>query len=289
MRRFPWLRLIALCGAGLLLTASPAAATHVECGDVITTDTRLDSDLTGCTGDALRIDADGVTLDLGGHAITGGVGAIAGVRAAQRDDVVIRNGHISGFFDGVVLDETTGSQVRLVRAEGNVRGIELAGSDDNVVEGNRVRGNALDGIRLGLSSGNEISGNHVEGNVFSISVADGSSENVVTRNTVLRGREGIALFSGGADNVVERNVSHDHQVDGIRVEADVLGTIVERNVTHHNGDDGVDVRAPSGVRTRNVANGNGDLGFFAAPGVTDGGGNRAHANGNPLQCVGIAC
>jgi hypothetical protein len=25
------------------------------------------------------------------------------------------------------------------------------------------------------------------------------------------------------------------------------------------------------------------------PGVFDGGGNRAHGNGNPAQCVGVAC
>jgi hypothetical protein len=34
---------------------------------------------------------------------------------------------------------------------------------------------------------------------------------------------------------------------------------------------------------------NGDLGIEAVLGVIDGGGNRAHANGNPLQCVGVIC
>jgi len=33
----------------------------------------------------------------------------------------------------------------------------------------------------------------------------------------------------------------------------------------------------------------GDLGIEAVPGVTDGGGNHAAANGNPAQCVNLAC
>ena len=34
---------------------------------------------------------------------------------------------------------------------------------------------------------------------------------------------------------------------------------------------------------------NADLGIFAAPGVIDGGGNKAKHNGNPAQCVGVRC
>jgi hypothetical protein len=41
--------------------------------------------------------------------------------------------------------------------------------------------------------------------------------------------------------------------------------------------------------TRNTANRNHDLGIEAVPGVTDGGGNRARGNGNPLQCTNIDC
>ena len=31
------------------------------------------------------------------------------------------------------------------------------------------------------------------------------------------------------------------------------------------------------------------LGIEAVFGVTDGGGNRAHGNGNPSQCTNVAC
>jgi hypothetical protein len=38
----------------------------------------------------------------------------------------------------------------------------------------------------------------------------------------------------------------------------------------------------------NVAVHNGDVGIEAVPGVADGGGNRAYANGSPLQCTNIS-
>ena len=54
-----------------LAWAPPASASHVNCGDVITQDTTLDSDLLNCPGDGLVIGADGVTVDLAGHTIDG--------------------------------------------------------------------------------------------------------------------------------------------------------------------------------------------------------------------------
>ena len=43
----------------------------VECGDTITADTTLDSDLTGCPNNGIVIGADDITLDLNGHTISG--------------------------------------------------------------------------------------------------------------------------------------------------------------------------------------------------------------------------
>lgn len=40
----------ALAAFGMLLSGAQALATHVGCGDTITQDTTLDSDLIGCSG-----------------------------------------------------------------------------------------------------------------------------------------------------------------------------------------------------------------------------------------------
>ena len=84
-----------------LASAHPAAANHVQCGDVITQDTTLDQDLVCPTsGDgpaSLRVDADDVTLDLAGHTIdTPGTPAI-GTSASDEccvapSGLVIENG-----------------------------------------------------------------------------------------------------------------------------------------------------------------------------------------------------
>jgi hypothetical protein len=66
-------------------------------------------------------------------------------------------------------------------------------------------------------------------------------------------------------------------------------TIIERNVTSANGEDGIRVTTTRAVITRNRANFNADFGIEAAPGVTDGGGNKARGNGNPAQCVNVRC
>ena len=49
-----------------MVAAAPAAANHVQCGDTITQDTTLDSDL-DVRGQRAHHRRDGVTLDLGGH------------------------------------------------------------------------------------------------------------------------------------------------------------------------------------------------------------------------------
>src|SRR6185503_5706024 len=73
MPRFLGLTLLtALVTAAILaLGGGQALASHVACGDVITKDTRLDSDLIDCSGPGIVIGADGIALDLDGHTIDG--------------------------------------------------------------------------------------------------------------------------------------------------------------------------------------------------------------------------
>ena len=101
----------------LLVSGGQALANHVECGDVITQDTKLDSDLIDCPGDGLEIGADNVTLDLNGHTVDGdgdarpGLGCDTGIRNGGFDNcsrqdaghggVTIRNGTVREFAHGV--------------------------------------------------------------------------------------------------------------------------------------------------------------------------------------------
>src|SRR4051812_39431258 len=49
---------VAATAVVLALTASQSFAQHVQCGDVITQDTTLDSDLIGCPADGIVIEGD---------------------------------------------------------------------------------------------------------------------------------------------------------------------------------------------------------------------------------------
>jgi hypothetical protein len=55
------------------------------------------------------------------------------------------------------------------------------------------------------------------------------------------------------------------------------------------GHDGINVNRPANTVSGNVALHNRALGIEAVPGVIDGGRNLAFGNGDPRQCLIVAC
>src|SRR5215213_3473936 len=274
----------------LAVPAAPATAAAVTCGTVVMSSITLTGNLGPCPSDALIAGADNITIDLGWYTISG-AGDGAGVRVAQHSGVTVTKGTIRGFHTGVVLDESTRSVVSKLVLRDNIRGVNVAGSNGNLVEKNTILGSGLDAIRLGLSAGNVISKNVLSGNVFGIGVADFSTGNRVELN-VLRdtGGFGISVFSNSDSNRIEKNdVQRTLQGDGIAVSADSDLTVIFKNIANLNGDDGIDTLNRQTTITGNIANNNVDLGIEAVLGATDGGGNLASGNGNPAQCVGVSC
>jgi parallel beta-helix repeat protein len=375
-----------------VLGVGQARADHVYCGQTITQDTKLDSDLIDCPGDGIVIGADTITLDLNGHTIDGdgaccdllSVGVQNGTLFSPttgHDNVTIKGGTIREFYNGISVFGTSANVLRSLSVSENAdagvllhnsdhgviehsnlstnsRGIHLRGSGenlirrnamsanglglsviqttgDNVIEHNEIFGNG-GGMAFALSSGtnrvvnNRLSGNgivflraagfDVEGNSISGSspfaalLLIESHDNRIERNSLSQNDQGIELQIASRNNRIAGNLvvnsarsgislgrTHNdgnefiHNLlfrngeDGIRIRAENLGNVVRENVTNGNGDDGIDVGSPTTTLTRNVANSNGDLGIEAVPGVIDGGGNRATANGNPLQCLYVAC
>lgn len=280
--------------AAATVAIAPASADSVECGDEISVDTVLTADLTCGPGDGLEIVADGVTLDLGGHTITGpgayGAGAAAGVRVTQRTGVTVMHGTITGYQTGVVLNESRDGHVTRLTVHHNDQGIILAGGSGHVVDKNVAADNGRDAIKLGLSSGNRVTQNTVSGNDYGIAVADGSSRNTVDRNVASGNKYfGIAAWGPGTQNVIEKNQVSGSVHHGIQVNSDVPGITLLQNYLSGNGDDGIHVETTTATLTKNTAVYNVDLGISAPTGVTDGGGNKASGNGNVLQCTGVVC
>ncbi|HWH34637.1 MAG TPA: right-handed parallel beta-helix repeat-containing protein [Acidimicrobiales bacterium] len=261
----------------LTAVAPPAAAGHVNCGDVITVDTTLDADVGPCPGTGLVIGADRVILDLNGHRLFGTAGSAGegvGVLVEGRERVWVTNGAVQHFDAGVAIVGGANNRVTRVRAIDNVGslaagfgdGIVAESSTGNVFEDNIIRRNGpFGGITLfGGSTHHTISRNLVQDNVVLTSPSgpqqdDGirlenlSTDNIISENRVYdNGLDGIALFRGSARNQVvrndvRRNGAHGQvhrQGDGIAVFNQADRNLISENRVFDNGANGIFLRGP---------------------------------------------
>jgi parallel beta-helix repeat protein len=255
-----------------LPATSGAAGTSVSCGAPITRSVTLTADLECTGGDALVIGADGITVDLGGHFVN----AEIAVRNRGHDRVTIRYGsagHNAAY--GVLLqDGADYNRIIGVTVSGEVAGIGVYDSNQNLIRDNESYNAGGYGIWLGHGRGNII-----EQNRMAKENDDGN-------------QGGIYVMGGSHSNRVLRNQVSSNAADGIHVAAGSRANVVAGNTATWNTDDGIDVDDPSTVVTANVANFNGvddqGYGIEALPG-TRGAGNSAMGNQAPSQCLNITC
>lgn len=255
-----------------LTDTSSAAGASVSCGLPITRSVALTADLECASGDGLVIGADGITVDLGGHFVSADVA----VRNRGHDRVTIRHGSAghNAVYGVLLQDGADYNRIIGVTVSGEVAGIGLYDSNQNLIRDNESYNAGGYGIWLGHARGNTIEQNRMakendDGNQGGIYVMDGSHSNRVLRNQV-----------------------SSNAADGIHVAAGSLANVVAGNTATWNTDDGIDVDDPSTVVTANVANFNGvddqGYGIEAVPG-TRGAGNSASGNRAPAQCLDITC
>ena len=93
--------------AQIVIQISQNDKTEITCGQVITDDTTLQADLICPPGteSAIIIGASNVTLDLGGHTVSGYVPG-NGVFSINQEGLTIKNGVINGFTYGVFIINT---------------------------------------------------------------------------------------------------------------------------------------------------------------------------------------
>jgi len=204
--------------AGLLYFSSPAHAapfisiadnpTGGDCASFGTWDAAAktctitgDIDMTGADG--FHIDDNNVTLDGGGHTLTGGLSG-DGVYLYGRTGVNVRNLNITGFSIGVYL------------------GGESSG---NIIDGNNTSGAAM-GIFLSHANGNTITDNNCASGGYGINLSNSSASNTVQRNTVLGNSEGIYVATAGANTFSYNTISSNAR--GICI------TSSNGNIFHHN-------------------------------------------------------
>jgi hypothetical protein len=212
----------ALGRAGMLLVlalvfAAPAAANHVQCGDVITTDTTLDSDLT-CTGDGLSVEADGVTIDLAGHVIDGS-GTARGIVDWIGNDTVVHGGTIRDFQLGIDADGPDGLLVHDMLFQGNGSGVSCNYAGGCSVLDSTLRNNGV-GIRMNAPDGGS------------------SLRSFVQRNDLRGNSVGLRLIEYLA-TVTDNRMEHNSSL-GVQIDNNAL-VQMSRNHVASNGGDGITV------------------------------------------------
>jgi parallel beta-helix repeat protein len=294
-----------LTGCFLAFGAERADANHVSCGDTITADSTLDSDLVNCPNHGVVIGANDITLDMNGHLIDGDRAPAVGCRPRMEpcdfgvfndghDGVTVRDGSVRDFATGVLVGEARHNRVLNVSSSRNqFFGFVIAESAQSVVRDSSGSDNPVpdgDGIGVFASHDLRILGNSFRRNALGMHVADSSAVlirgNVFARNRTedikLEGdrnqvsgnrcaRGGPCVVVHGNRNVIAGNRS-------LRDEGGVLieqgrGNLVTRNVVVRARRDGIHLafegsglRSGNNVIRRNVVRGShGDAFAVASP------------------------
>lgn len=117
-----------------LATAAPVEIT--QCGQVVTTDAVMEEDMVCQPGVyeeyAIIINASDVTLDMGGHTLTGDAFGI-GINVADVEGVTIKNGSIENFLVAMDINRAPGSTVEGL----TIKNLEIV-DPDNFVPGIRI-------------------------------------------------------------------------------------------------------------------------------------------------------
>lgn len=227
IRMGPWFAVCAL--AALLFFAVPATAGHVNCGDTITTDTTLDSDLLNCSADGVIIGADDITLDLNGNLIDGSSTRPGVNNEAGYDGVTVADGEIRDFAAPVSLQDASENTIEHITTNGSR--FQITDSSDNVLRRNAGRAGVF---IFGNSDRNIVERNVIENhdisliaNTFTVEYPD---DNVIAMNVITGGDAATINLIHAIRTVIARNdVTSAATLTGPMSISQSASTVVERN------------------------------------------------------------
>jgi len=224
------------------------------------------------------------------------VEASAGTRILDNS---VRNDVEAFQSDGVVVLSSPGTVVRRNRLERNAwNGLVVIESPRSRVVGNRLAHNGNNGLEVnGASDGAVVAYNRAPRNAqFGVVVGASRDVRVVGNQAWGNGAPGVLLFDL-IDGLVAGNHARRNAVGIVLADGQhgSHGNRLVHNRAVGNADGGIFVEeeqagaAAGNTLARNVANRNGGHGIDAVEGTIDGGGNRAHGNRTPPDCLGVTC
>jgi large repetitive protein len=233
--------LASAAGGGALAQTAP-----LSCGDTVTVDTTLDRDLTGCRSNGMVIGADNITLDLGGHTISGDGKLVrrcprqqicdAGIANDGHDGVTVRNGSVGQFASGVLVGRARENRVLDISSSQNTFfGFVVFRSAQILVrDSSGSRNIAPDGDGIGLFESHDV---RIINNSFRRNPGPGihvqaSADNLMKGNLISRSSPGILL---GGERRADRADRNQVRRNGfVRNAAGVLLARGNRNVVARN-------------------------------------------------------
>ena len=278
----PLVAMLVLC----MLVVLPGTAYALACGDTITADTTLQTNLGPCSGTALTIGASNITLDLNGFSIIGASDGVFGVGLTTVSNVTITGpGTITGFNLGVAplggVETVTGTTVTHVHFVANSSIAVLAGKNwsvlNNTFINNRCFAVKIDTGGLGgaLISGNAITGSNAPpvprsfgtschdqqpptGGGTGIGVLN-SPGSVITQNTITHSTNGLFVDGYSTPVTVTGNDFSGNSQDGL---AALSTATITGNQVNGNGRDGISIAGGNGFTVNSdTANSNGRRGI----------------------------
>ena len=261
----------------LAMVPNVVFAADPACGDVLATNTTLHADLdcSGYAGSALTLGAKAITLNLGGHTLTGYAGddTYAAVDISGYKDTTVTNGTIANAGYGVYASHAN----RITLSSLTINAETGAFSDDYGVymeysAGSTISHLVVTGPYYGLYLYGNASGavsNNTLTDDYSGTYTEYESRDTYSHNTT-HAPYGFVDYYGGGNSYVNNNASGGIST-GFYLYCDSYGAVtVTGNTANNNGDDGIYteecyVDPPGSPATSlisgNTANGNGSDGF----------------------------
>jgi parallel beta-helix repeat protein len=237
-----------------------------SCGQVITEDVTLTSDLNCSNGDGLIVGASGITINMNGYSISSGNGpgsqdpttnsgnepgsqdpttnsgnepgseartadydGSSGILVANADNVAISGlGEISGFSRGVTFLGSSGGALTDVQLANNDIGAVVANSEGTEISRNTLTNNGI-AVVSDSSNGGVTAFNQIVANLEEGILILGSSDNVVAANNMYgNGANGIYLDPMSEGNHIDYNTVFGHETADLN-NADGMPTNVNQN------------------------------------------------------------
>lgn len=261
-------------------TPISACTTLTQSGSYLLTQNII-ADGTVCP--CIQINADNVTLDLGGHSIqvTSTTGC-NGIQSSGKTGITVRNGLISGAYHGIFL-RAPGGYLRIEKMtiiNVSFYGILLEGDivspcsnyahaivTDNIINQDPTSTTTQAGLALLCISGARVERNQIKDIVKGISGGE-IYNTLIAHNVIMNNNfEGIKL-STGVRNILMNNVTTGNGFPGISMRDNSKYNIVKGNNTSSNNIDGIRLISSTYNTIRENTSSNNENGINLAIGST---------------------